>query len=987
MTIDVRTGAPDPEDAHRRFERVAAALDAAHIEWASLPSAARDLVVLCCQKAPYLATLLARDGHRLGRVARSAYLRREKPAAVIGAELAAWLFSEQADDEDDFRQRLRRFRADEMVRLGARELALGNPREVGRELAHLADAAFDAAIRFRSAHLEARYGKPRFIDDDGRERDAELVVIGMGKMGGQELNFSSDVDIIYVYSSDQGDAGSLSLHEYFSKLCKQVTGDIGDVTEDDVVFRVDLRLRPEGSVGAIANSLHSTERYYETWGRPWERQAWLKARPSAGSQSLGREVMDTLRPFIYPHSISINIIDTVSDLNQRIKTELDSAGIDSGFDVKNGVGGIREIEFFVQALQMVHGGRRPSLRERCTVAALEKLMFAGLITENEHRILNDGYRFLRHVEHLLQLDSGRQTQRLPSEPTALHLFARRMQYADAQSFLDALAALTKEVSHLFATLGAPDPQPPDAALALVEGSLSPDREVATLAEMGFRDAERASELLTIARRKPLSPFSPVRKGPAARIAPELIAELAASPDPDQALGYLVEICGRRSSFSSVWQLFDVNPAIMRATLALFATSAFLSKRFIHNPNLIDILIDIGNRRPTRSPQELREELSADLGQADSDNQELQWNRLAAFKNAQLLRIGLADVGGDLDCHEVSAELSALAEIVLDQALKLICEAMEERHGVPRDSTSGSIATLAILALGKLGGRELGYASDLDVIFVYEGDGQSDGARPIDNVTYMTRVAQRLMSALHTLHPGGRLYELDTRLRPSGSQGLLVSSLRAWQNYHQGEARLWEKQALIKLRPVAGDPALGNLVAQAAAEYAYGHTANRADRQGQPTSARDIAAYMTDMRNRIERELAGGRDEHDIKSGRGGIIDIEFASQYLQLVHGHVHKEIRTRSTVEALENAAALGLAPPQDCSLLIDGYHFLRTLEHRIRIVHDQSVHRLPRNEVELDKLARRIGYLDASSLQRDFAQWTREVRSAYERLLSNVT
>ncbi|ACY18184.1 bifunctional [glutamate--ammonia ligase]-adenylyl-L-tyrosine phosphorylase/[glutamate--ammonia-ligase] adenylyltransferase [Haliangium ochraceum] len=990
MSFDVAAGAPDPRDAGLRCERIFDAAEHAGLRLDVERAEVRTVLALCCQRAPYLALLLGRDPARLERVAGSAYLYREKPVEVMARELAQRLAGCDDDDVDGVRRALRRYRADELVRLGVRELALGNPSDVGRELAHLADVAFDAAIEVHDRLLRARYGAPRFRDHDGREHDARLVVIAMGKHGGEELNFSSDVDVIYIYTSDAGAAGSLSLHEYFAKLCKQVTATISEVTEEDVVFRVDLRLRPEGSRGAIANSLPSTERYYETWGRPWERQAWLKARPCAGDLELGAEVMSTLAPFIHPRSTSSNVIDEVYELNQRIKRELGSEdSVDGGFDLKNGEGGIREIEFFVQALQLIHAGRQPALRARSTLVALDQMLFAGLVSEHEHRALSESYRFLRRAEHVLQLESGRQTQRLPRDAQALEVFARRLGLTDSAALRERLDEITSEVGNLFDTLGAPEPEPASAIAALIDGD-HPD-EPALLAKLGFRDPETALRLLEQARRRPLSPFSPSARGPVARIAPELVSELASSPDPDQALRYLSELVAMPRVTSTMWRLFDENPVILRLLMSLFGTSAYLAKYFVQHPELIDLLVDAGRRSARRTPAALSRSLDEQLAGASEDDEEELWNRLALFKNAQILRIALSDIAGELDCEEVCEELSLLADMVLGRVYEFVRASMEERHGLPRERESGAPAVLAVLALGKLGGRELGYASDLDVIFVYSGDGESDGRRSLDNVTYMTRLAQRLMSALHAMHPGGRLYELDTRLRPSGSQGLLVSSLSAWHKYHQGRARTWERQALTKLRAVAGDEALGARVAEAARAFVYqasvgdpGEGAGEGEGEGgEAERVRSLAEAITSMRVRIERELAGPRGAQDIKTGRGGIIDIEFASQFLQLAHGPRCPDLRTPSTVAALRAAAASGVADDADCELLIDGYRFLRTLEHRMRIVHDRSVQRLPSDPDELDKLARRAGFPDADSLQREYLHFTHEIRCAYDRVL----
>ncbi|MCE9580046.1 MAG: hypothetical protein K8W52_43425, partial [Deltaproteobacteria bacterium] len=311
--------AADRDDARRRADRVLAAIRGAG-HTSALSGLEAHILGLAAARAPYLATLLARDPARLARTAADPYLRREKPGAVLVAQLAA--ATAEAATAADLARALRRVRADELVRLGVRELELGLDTEVGRELARLAGACFDQALAFHDRLLRARFGPPRERHDDGSERDATMVVIGMGKLGGEELNFSSDVDVIYVYSSDQGAAGALSLHEYFGKLAAAISAAVGEVTEDDIVFRVDLRLRPEGSQGAIANSLAQLERYYETFGRPWERQAWLKAQPCAGDRALGDEVMATMRPFVYPRHTSATVVAEVLELNRRIKREL-----------------------------------------------------------------------------------------------------------------------------------------------------------------------------------------------------------------------------------------------------------------------------------------------------------------------------------------------------------------------------------------------------------------------------------------------------------------------------------------------------------------------------------------------------------------------------------------------------------------------------------------------------------------------------------------
>ncbi len=970
--VDLARGAPDEADALRRAERLFDAAAQTGLDLHGLDDAAGRVATLACQSAPYLATLLTRDPHRLVRVAMDPYLRREKPRDVLVTEVAA--ATGQVATTADLRAALRRVRADELVRLGVRELELGLDTEVGRELARLADACFDAAITFHDGELRARYGPPTYLDDDGRRRDARLAVIAMGKLGGEELNFASDVDVIYAYSSDQGEAGELSLHEYFSKLCTAVTAALSEVTEDDLVFRVDLRLRPEGAKGAIGNSVSQMERYYETFGRPWERQAWIKARACAGDRALGAEVLAMLRPFVFPRLVAPTVIDDVRELNRRIKRELvrprrpgDPAR--PGFDLKNGEGGIREIEFFVQALQLIYAGKRPRLRCRGTLAALDALVFAGLVSDDEHEALWRAYRWLRHAEHVLQLEGGLQTQIVPEDEAARVRLARRLGYPTEVVFASELARHTSAVSRLFATLGDVRDERADVT-AILRGELTEDDETGALTRLGFRDVTAARAELARARRNRGSPLSPLATERTARIGAALLGELAASADPDQALRFLGDLIARRGEDWSIWRLLDENPAIMRLLGSLLGASAYLARMLVDTPELIDLLVELGLTSPSRTTAQISAELAARLRAVDGRDPEAVWSAIAEVKNGHVLRVGIADFAGALDSLAVCAELAAIAEACLDQALAIVDAQMVARHGRPPGD-----ARLAVLGLGKLGGRELGYAADLDVVFVFStgpggDDGESDGAVPLSTIEWFSRLAQRLLGGLRLRTERGRLYEVDTRLRPSGSQGLLVTSLAGWRRYHTEDARLWERQALTKLRPVAGDRALGDTVAKVAADTVYG---------GVP-DPRAIADQITRMRDRVERELGGNRD---LKTGAGGVMDVEFAAQYLQLVHGHAHPELRTTSTATALHAAARCGVASPREIELLDQGYRFLRGIEHRLRVVHDQPIHRLPETRDELDKLARRSGFPDGAVLLEHVARWQHDIRGAYLRLL----
>jgi glutamate-ammonia-ligase adenylyltransferase len=840
---------------------------------------------------------------------------------------------------------------------------------VARELGALASVCLDRASAAAVAELAARHGPP--LTDDGRR--CRHAVIGMGKLGGEELNFSSDIDVIFLYESDAGAAGALSLHEFFSKAAERAVRAISDVTADGICFRVDLRLRPEGTQGPITNSLPALERYYETWGRPWERQAWIKARPVAGDRSLGDEAVRLLEPFVWSRSAGAQAIAAVHDLMGRIRAELGSDGSDAPqWDVKLGPGGIREIEFFAQALQLVHGGRNPALRERGTLRALDKLLFAGLVSEQEHRLLGDAYVFLRRVEHRLQLEELRQTHALPRDPGRRGLLARRLGHATVDE-LDARLALQRaRVSEVYATLGRADEGVPTEVAALLDPAADHARTAAALDRLGFRDADASADEILRLRRRPRSPFAASAVGSAARAAPILVEELAASPDPDLALRHLSDLSGRAGAGADLWDLVATHRALGRLLVSLLGTSDFLAKIFVAHPELVEPLVTIGRAAAARGRAEHERRIAERFATLDGGgDDEAKLNALRRYRNEEVLRIGLYDVAGELDLAGVSAELTALAEACLAAALAIVTPTVARRFG-------DAVRPLAVLGLGKLGGAEMTYSSDLDVVFVFDGGEESFEA--------MSRLAQRLIHALDAYMEEGRLYEIDTRLRPSGQRGALVSSLDGFRRYHEREAALWERQALIKARVVAGDAAVGAAVTRIAEHHVW---------EGPPLDARATAVEIARLRARMERELgreAPGR--FNIKSGRGGLLDVEFLVQYLQLLHGPALPSLRARATAAALDALDAAGKLDRPDYRQLAASYRFLRRLENRLRIVHDRPIAVLdapPTVEAhggELDKLARRLGYRAGADppgarLAADYRAHSSSVRAIYARLL----
>ena len=946
---------PDPEGAPTRIARFC---DAAGDALASLVTDddSTGLLLALASQSPYLTAPLIRDPARLQTLARDPFLRREKDAATMRAELAAILDGPEGGDRRDLAAGLREYRNREYLRLGARELGWGAQIEVARELGHLADVTLDAALARLHRELAARHGEPRTADG----RPCRFVVFGMGKLGGEELNFSSDIDLLYLYETDAGAAGVLSLHEFFARLCERLTRAIADVTDDGYVFRVDLRLRPEGTRGPVCNSLGAAERYYESFGRPWERQAWVKARAVAGDLSLGAEAEAMLAPFVWPRSSGAEVIRAVHELMARMRSERATE-----HDVKLGPGGIREVEFFTQALQLVHGGRNPSLRERGTLRALDRLRTAGIVSEREHRALADAYLFLRRVEHRLQLAEGRQTHALPEDTT---LLAKRLGFADRDAFTQSLAATRGGVSAIFATLGAPESPPPPAIVALLDPSSARAELVAALAALGFRNAEASADEMELLRAKPQSPFSPAHGGAVARV---LLEEASASPDPDLALRRLNDLVGRRGAGATIWRLVAEHRPLGRLLVTLFGSSEFLGKTLIAHPELVEQMLSAASSTRVRSREAIDELVAHAQDGLAADDEEGRLNALRRVRNEEMLRVGLFDVGGELTPAEVSAQLTDLADATLEAALAVVAPATFRKWGTPS-------ASLVVLGLGKLGGRELTYSSDLDVVFVYSDEGQAQGGRAVGNFEVLSRLAQRLIHALSSYLDEGRLYEVDTRLRPSGQKGALVSSLAGFRAYHAKEAALWERQALIKARTVAGDRALGAEIERLAEAHVY--------REGSDDAAA-MAAEIGRLRARMEKEIAQETaHQFNIKTGRGGLVDVEFLAQYLQLVHGPRLPSLRRRATADALAALEAEGILRGDDARALAESYAFLRRLENRLRIVKDRSIQQITDRADELGTLARRLGYHGdgaGARLLGDYRAHTERIRALYARFL----
>jgi [glutamine synthetase] adenylyltransferase / [glutamine synthetase]-adenylyl-L-tyrosine phosphorylase len=883
----------------------------------------------------FLPELLLADVRALPALAADPFLRRPKPPEVIGQEVRG--AAAGARDLPDLQRRLRLVRRYEMLRLGVRELGWGTTEEVARELSAFADVCLDVAVAFCDAALTRELGAPRA--ESGGE--ARFVVMAMGKLGGEELNFSSDIDVCYFYSTDAGAAGATgdrTLHHYYAELSRRVTAAIEEPTAEGMIFRVDLRLRPEGRSGPLCNALPAAERYYETFGRTWERQAWLRARSAAGDRALGEELLAALDPFIYPRHVDPRMVEEVRGLRALFRDPADAAGSlgETGFDVKLGSGGIRDVEMVVQALQLLHAGKRPDLRERNTPRALPRLVVAGLLGAREAETLLAAYRFWRRLEHRVQVATGAQRHRLPAGDPERGAFARGLGFADLAAFDAEVAATRAAVEAIAATLGEP---PPEAHLAAAR-LLDPMRDRGELERRagaaGFRDAEAAADTLELV---------------GARMPVVFLEEAIASPDPDRALGHFRDLALRGSV--GLMTLLRDQPRLVRMLGTLFGTSDRLAELLVRHPEMWEPFVDgLGAR--VRSARELSQRLDGRL--AEVGDEETALREIRTFQAEEILRIGLHDVAGSLQPAEVCGQLSDLAEVCLSAGIAAALPALEARMGKPR-------AALTVLGLGSLGAREMRYGSDLDLVFLYDADGESDTG--VDHREWFARASQRFIATMETMLEEGRLYQVDTRLRPSGEQGLLVTSWASFERYHREESAAWERVALLRARVVWSD--------ETAAARAGRERALAALAFDLPFDDVGFRADLRRVRGRVERERgkvpAGSRHLH---FDPGGIMDVELLVALGQLRHAQ-DPEVRTTSTADVLERLIALGWP-----AALRDDYQVLRRAALRLRLLLDRPQAVIsPR---DLPALARSLGTMPAA-LGADLDARMARVRAIFER------
>lgn len=818
---------------------------------------------------------------------------------------------------------LRRFRERHMLRIVWRDLnRLAPTLETTRDVSWLADACIRQGLAHCTAELEAKFGTPRGRESGERQ---ELIVIAMGKLGAFELNLSSDIDLIFAYpegGETSGGRRSLSNEEFFTRVGRALIGLLDTVTAEGFVFRVDMRLRPYGDSGALVHSFAALESYYQEQGRDWERYALIKARPVTGAPAAATSLMEFLRPFVYRRYVDFSAIESLRSMKQLIVAEVRRRGLQG--NVKLGGGGIREIEFIAQCFQLIRGGRDKGLQRRELLPVLRECAELGCLPEEASAELISAYLFLRDVEHGIQAWEDHQTQELPQDEVARAALAQAMGFGDYGDFEAELTTQRALVSRHFDDLIAEADGGEEDESCQEIWSGEPD--AAQLEALGFGDGEKLAQLLgELLESRRVQGLQATGRERLDRFMPRLIAACAEDDHPDLALERSLPLVSAVLRRSAYLLLLIENPPALADLARLCGASPWIAEQLAKHPVLLDELLDRASLYTAPERDALQAELRQQLARLTVDDLEGHMEALRYFKAAQVLRVAASELAGRLPVMKVSDKLSLIAEVCLEQVLALAWAQLTARHGEPAREGTGT--GFAVLAYGKLGGIELSYASDLDLVFVFDAapGGATDGARPIDSATFYTRLGQRMIHILESRMTLGQLYEVDMRLRPSGASGMLVSSFKGYMHYQENDAWTWEHQALVRARTVAGDEELARRV------EAFRHSllCRRRD-------PRALSHEVVSMREKMRQHKKVSPDDEllDLKQGYGGIVDIEFMVQYAVLAWAADDPALADWSdNVRILETLARTGRLGGDDCRGLVDAYLTLRSATHQLAL------------------------------------------------------
>jgi len=861
-------------------------------------------------------------------------LESAPPQADDWQQYGEWLQAALAtvNDEAALMHELRLFRRRVMVRIAwAQALSLVDDTDILQQLSHLAETLIVSARDWLYDACCREWGTP--CSQDGIPQP--LLILGMGKLGGGELNFSSDIDLIFAWpehGSTQGGRRELDNAQFFTRMGQRLIKVLDQPTQDGFVYRVDMRLRPFGDSGPLVLSFAALEDYYQEQGRDWERYAMVKARIMGDTD--GRyvdELRAMLRPFVFRRYIDFSVIQSLRNMKGMIAREVRRRGLKD--NIKLGAGGIREIEFIVQVFQLIRGGREPSLQSRSLLPTLSAIAALHLLPENDAEQLRLAYLFLRRLENLLQSINDEQTQTLPGDELNRARLAWGMNADNWSQLMETLEGHMANVRRVFNELiGDDETDTQEDALSeqwreLWQDALQEDDTPPVLSHLTDDDRLRVLALIADFRKE----LDKRTIGPRGRqvldhLMPHLLSDVCTRQDASLPLSRVTPLLVGIVTRTTYLELLSEFPGALKHLISLCAASPMVASQLARYPLLLDELLDPNTLYQPTATDAYRDELRQYLLRVPEDDEEQQLEALRQFKQTQLLRIAAADIAGTLPVMKVSDHLTWLAEAMIDAVVQQAWLQMVARYGQPTHLTEREGRGFAVVGYGKLGGWELGYSSDLDLIFLHDCpvDVMTDGEREIDGRQFYLRLAQRIMHLFSTRTSSGILYEVDARLRPSGAAGMLVTSTESFADYQKNEAWTWEHQALVRARVVYGDPQLTSQFDSV-----------RRDIMTQPRDGKTLQNEVREMREKMRAHLGNKhRDRFDIKADEGGITDIEFITQYLVLRYAHDKPKLtRWSDNVRILELLAQNDIMDEQEAMALTHAYTTLRDELHHLAL------------------------------------------------------
>jgi glutamate-ammonia-ligase adenylyltransferase len=877
-----------------------------------------DFVAGNCIRQPSLITDLIQSGDLQRKYSRRIFYEMLKSALSGVREEVALI------------QLLRAFRCREMTRIAFRDLAgWSHFAETVTDLSDLADSCLEHSAAILYDGLAEKFGAPTAADGSPQH----LVILGLGKLGARELNFSSDIDLIFAYPKaghTRGGLQSITHDDFFSRLCRQLIKIISQPTPMGFVFRVDMRLRPYGESGPLVMNFDSLENYYEQQGREWERYALIRARVVAGDKPAGNQLLERLNPFIYRRYLDYGAYDSLREMKRMISLEVKRKGMEQ--NIKLGRGGIREIEFFGHMFQLIRGGVTAELQQRSIRKVLEILARDHHIPGKAGDELTAAYVFLRDTEHRLQEYADQQTHELPTNRADQLRLAVSMGFADAAEFFTQLDQHRNNVHRhfriLLETQDAETQQPnlDEQLQAIWRGLIGNRRAEEILAGLGFQRPREALRLLDYLRNS-LGSDRLGDKGHRRleKLIPRVLKEVGAGQRPEVVLGRIIDLIKSIGGRISYFALLIENPMVLTHLIQLTGSSPWIASFLAQHPVLLDELLDPRTLYIPPEAGQIKVDLRQRMHQSPSEDLEYRIEQLCVFKEINVLRVAAADVSGALPLMRVSDHLSYIAETLLAEVVQMAYDHLLEKHGTPACRLDGKVCQkgFAVIAYGKLGGLELGYGSDLDLVFLHSGTAEKTGGgrQSIDSVQFFNRLGQRVIHILTAHTRAGRLYEIDMRLRPSGGSGVLVSHVDAFRDYQQNSAWTWEHQALIKARPILGDTLLTDHFKK-----------TRNEVLARPRKKLKLRQEVVSMRDRMRKELLKPEAGiFDLKQDTGGMVDIEFLVQYLVLLKSHEHPQIETwTDNVRLIQALITTGAIDEYTAHILKHAYLIYRAAAHQ---------------------------------------------------------